>query len=289
MRYRILIFIFLSILLLLYLFVQKYENINSLIINYPSFPINFASEELPIDSKHFQNKEKFDREFIISSNTVYQFYLYIKRYPIYIPYIEKELEKNKIPLDFKYIAIWESALRNDVVSWAWAAWIWQFMPDTAKRFWLIVNDEVDERYNFEKATSAAILYFKSLYKDFKNRTLVAASYNRWENAILKALEDQNVSSYYDLYLNEETSRYIFRMLAIKYTVKNYFDNKKIIDFVIWWPFTIPMIKTIQIDKIDNIMQWATKNWTNYNTIKSLNPWIKGNSLSSWDWEIKVLK
>jgi len=226
------IFIFLLFLIIFiggfFLFFKKEEKTPNFIFSYPEeSKINFAWEKVPLSWEYFYNKERFDKEFLISSNTLYQFYLYVKRYPLYIPYIEDKLKEHNIPDDFKYLAIAESALKNDVVSSAWAAWIWQFMPETAERFWLQVNDYVDERYNFEKSTDAAIAYFQKLYEIFWNRTLVAAAYNRWENGILRALEDQNVSSYYDLYLNEETSRYVFRILAIKYLIESYL-NKKIL-------------------------------------------------------------
>lgn len=288
------IFIFLLFVIIFigwfFLFFKKEEKTPNFIFSYPQeSKINFAWEKVPLSWEYFYNKERFDKEFLISSNILYQFYLYVKRYPLYIPYIEDKLKENNIPDDFKYLAIAESALRNDVVSSAWAAWIWQFMPETAKRFWLQVNDYVDERYNFEKSTDAAIAYFQKLYEIFENRTLVAAGYNRWENGILRALEDQNVSSYYDLYLNEETSRYIFRILAIKYLIESYLEQKNIVDTFIGGTYSIPETTIIDIEKIDNLSSWAENYNQNYNTIKLLNPWILGKSLPEWEWEVKVLK
>ncbi|MDD3303136.1 MAG: lytic transglycosylase domain-containing protein [Candidatus Gracilibacteria bacterium] len=286
---NIIIVISVVIVLLLYFFIQRYNKIDNYLFKYPSFPINFAGEEMPIDSKHFSNKEKFDREFIVTSNTLYQFYLYIKRYPLYIPYIEKKLKENDIPDDFKYLTIVESALRNDIVSSAGAGGIWQFMPETAKSFGLIINNYVDERYNFEKSTDAAIKYLNKIYSDLNDWTLVAASYNRGENAIKNALKDQNVNSYYDLYLNEETGRYVFKILAVKYIIKNYIEHKKIMNLVIGDPFTTPNTKNITEGKIDNIVEWANKNGQSYNNVKLLNPWIKGDSLPDGKWSIKILK
>ncbi len=289
MRKKIIILIWIVLIILLYFFIQKYNKIDSFLFKYPDYPIDFAWEEMPVDAKHFSNKEKFDREFIVTSNTLYQFYLYIKRYPLYIPYIEKKLKEAKIPDDFKYLVIVESALKNDVISSAWAWWIWQFMPETGKRFWLIIDDYVDERYNFEKSTDAAIKYLNIIYKDLKNRTLVAASYNRWENAIKQVLIDQNTDNYYDLYLNEETWRYVFKILAVKYMILNYSDNKKIIDLMVWDKFTIPETKIIQEWEIPDLVKWANEKWQSYNNIRLLNPWIKGTSLPAWEWEIKILK
>lgn len=274
---------------LLYFFIQKYNNINNFLFKYPDFPIDFAWEEMPIDSKHFSNKEKFDREFIVTSNTLYQFFLYIKRYPLYIPYIETKLRENKIPDDFKYLIIVESALRNDIISIAWAGWIWQFMPETGKLYWLQIDEYVDERYNFEKSTDAAIAYLKKIYEDLGNWTLVAASYNRWENAIKKAMKTQNVDSYYDLYLNEETWRYVFKILAVKYIIRNYIEHKKFIDFMVWEPFSAPETRIEKVWEIKDLVKWANSKWQSYNNIKLLNPWIKGTSLPESEREIKILK
>jgi hypothetical protein len=163
------------------------------------------------------------------------------------------------------------------------------MPETGKRFWLKIDDYVDERYNFEKSTDAAIKYLNIIYKDLKNRTLVAASYNRWENAIKQVLIDQNTDNYYDLYLNEETWRYVFKILAVKYMILNYSDNKKIIDLMVWDKFTIPETKIIQEWEIPDLVKWANEKWQSYNNIRLLNPWIKGTSLPTWNWEIKILK
>nr|MDD3719949.1 lytic transglycosylase domain-containing protein [Candidatus Gracilibacteria bacterium] len=286
---KIVIFFVVLALGLLYFFIQKYDNINNLLFKYPNFPIDFAGEEMPVDSKHFSNTEKFDREFIVTSNTLYQFYLYIKRYPIYVPYIEKTLKENKMPDDLKYIVIVESALRNDVNSTAGAGGIWQFMPDTAKQYGLIINKYVDERYNFEKSTDAAIKYLKTIYNDLGNRTLVLASYNRGENAIKQALKDQGVNNYYDLYLNEETSRYVFKILSVKYIIKNYLSHQKSIDKLIGESFNIPNTESIKVGKIDNLVEWSVTLGQSYNNIKLLNPWIIGDSLPEGDWDVKILK
>lgn len=291
-KYFFYFFIFFLTLIIVFLFFQQRKNSLSqwLIFSYPDInTISFANEKVPMDEKHFYNKERFDKEYIITSTTLYQFYLYIKRYPLYIPFIEEKLKEKNMPLDLKYIPIAESALRNDIVSSVWAAWIWQFMPETAKRFWLIVNENVDERYNFEKSTLSALDYLQILYDKFWNWTLATAAYNRGENGLSKAMEKQGVKSYYDLYLNEETSRYIFRILAIKYLVENYFKQEKIVSTLIGWNYENPTTTTIKVKKIDDIGIWATKNNQNYNTIKILNPWILGETLPEWDWEVKILK
>ena len=262
---------------------------DTLVFAYPDEIINFAWEELPINgAKWYYNKQRFDKEFLQSSNNLYQFYLYVKRYPLYIPYIEEKLSEAWIPDDFKYMPLAESALRNDVVSSAWAAWIWQFMPETAKRFGLQVDEYVDERYHFEKATEAAILYISELYKKFDNGALVAAAYNRWENGLARDMESQWIDNYYDLYLNEETSRYVFRIMSIKYVMKSYFERKDIIDKIIWWVYEKPDVTIIQVNEIDDLRIWAQVNNFNYRDIRILNRWIVWDSLPEGDWELSVL-
>ncbi len=262
---------------------------NSIIFSYPENNLNFAWEKLPDLEENYFIKERFDKEFLNTSYNLYQFFLYVKRLPLYMWYIEEKLDEYNIPEDFKYLPIAESALRNDVVSSAGAAWIWQFMPLTALEYWLIVNENIDERYNFEKASLAAIKYLDYLHNIFWNRTLVAASYNRWQNGIKRALEDQKVDNYYDLYLNEETSRYVFRILAIKYVIKDYESKKSYIDKIIWWVYKEPKTDIVKLWKVDDLKKWALENWQNYQTIKTLNMWIKKDFLPEGNWEVKILK
>lgn len=287
----IIFIILITILLVVFNIFQKQnqENSNNIIFSYPGNDLDFAGEKLPNLEENYFIKERFDKEFLNTSYNLYQFFLYIKRFPLYMAYIEEKLKSNNIPDDFKYLPIAESALRNDVISNVGAAWIWQFMPETAREYGLIVNEEIDERYNFEKATNAAITYLKYLHKIFGDRTLVAAAYNRWQNGIKNALADQNVDNYYDLYLNEETSRYVFRILSIKYVVLDYEKKKDYIDTVIGWVYTPPRTKIETVGKIDDLKKWAQEKWQNYQTIKNLNMWIKKDSLPEGKWEVKILK
>lgn len=168
------------------------------------------------EGKYALNIERFDREVALIQLNAAQFVMIYKRWNLIIPTIEKELKKAGLPDDLKYIPVIESALRESVTSSAGAAGIWQFMPATAQRYGLVVNEFVDERMDVTKSTAAAIRYFKDLYKKFDNRTLAAAAYNRGENGLQTSMNNQFSSGYYDLWLNTETSRYVFRLLATKY-------------------------------------------------------------------------
>lgn len=284
------LFLFLCVLYAIIFFIFSFgEDEKNIFFSYPKGDIYFAEEKVPISPDNYYNKQRFDKEFTISGNNLYQFYLYVKRYPLYIPYIEEQLLLNNIPNDFKYLPIAESALRNDVVSSAGAAGIWQFMPETAKQYGLRVDEFVDERYNFQKSTESAITYLQELYRQFGDWSLVAASYNRWENAIAKALKDQEVDNYYDLYLNEETSRYVFRIIAIKYLIEWYLKQKWLIDTFIGWVYHPPETKILSITQIPDILQWSKQEGYSYRDIKILNPWIIWNTLPEGEWEILVLK
>jgi len=275
-------------LLAIFLIPWNQDDNSSIIFKYPEEEIRFWWVKVPVTWVDYLNKERFDKEYLLTSNNLYQFYLYVKRYPVYIPYIEQKLVEAWIHEDIKYLPIAESALRDDVVSSAWAGWIWQFMPDTGRRYGLIVDEFVDERYHFEKSTQAAIEYLNDLYDIFWDWALVAAAYNRWENWLRRDMSSQWIDNYYDLYLNEETSRYVYRIMAIKYVMQSYYENKSVIDKVIWWVHEIPNTEIITVWQIENIAKWARENGYKYKDIKILNRWILWDSLPEWSWEIDVL-
>ena len=262
---------------------------NSIIFSYPKDDLVFAGVTLKNMNDNYLIKERFDKEFLNVSYNLYQFFLYVKRLPLYMHYIEEQLEISGLPDDLKYLPIAESALRNDVVSSAGAAGIWQFMPDTARDYWLIVNDDIDERYHFEKSTQAALKYLDFLYKKFEDWPLALASYNRWQNAISRALSDQWVNNFFDLYLNEETSRYFFRILAIKYVIEDYETKKENIDHIIGGVYEIPQTQKIKVKSITNLKDWAKQNNYDYLTLRSLNRWIIWEKLPEWNWEIEVIE
>ena len=263
-----------------------------LIFSYPN-KIEFWWELLDLNWTRWQDiKERFDREFLITSNNLYQAFLYIKRYPLYIPYIESRFKESWIHRDLIYLPIAESALRNgsDVISHAWAWGIWQFMPDTAKRYWLRVDEYIDERFHFEKATDAALIYITDLYWIFWDWALVAAAYNRWENWLRRDIQSQWVDNYYDLFLNNETARYVFRIMAIKYMFQSYYDNKSVIDTLIGWVYQANNTKQVSINwPIEDLRVWSQDNNYNYREIRLLNPWIKSLYLPEGEWIIDVME
>lgn len=247
--------------------------------------LSFAWEFMPTQWKYRLNIERFDRELALLQLNPAQFVIIYKRWNLIIPMIEKELKKAGLPDDLKYIPVIESALRDNAVSSAGAAGIRQFMPDTARRYGLVVNDFVDERFDIAKSTAAAIQYFKQLNTQFSGWTLAAAAYNRGENGLQKSLENQFSKNYYDLRLNNETSRYVFRLLSMKYVREHkyrFFDDKTLGNM--YRPF---VTKNVHVKSIENIADRTRQNSLGYYEVKKLNPWIMTNSLPEGKWNIQI--
>lgn len=259
----------------------------NLVTNQSFSDLNFAWEAVPMDWKYIFNQERFDREFLLTKLNDAQFILTYKRIWMYWDYISKKLKKANIPADFQYLPMIESYLKETVVSSAWAAGIRQLMPWTAAKYWLIVNEFVDQRYDPFLSTDAIVLYIKDLYSMFNDWTLVLAAYNRGEYGLQADMQNQSQSWYYDLYLNNETHRFVFRALAMKYLMENkysYFDSS-----LLWSQYLLPATKIIPVWAIEDLKIWCDDRWYSYLEIKQLNPWIRKNALPEWTRGIKVFK
>jgi membrane-bound lytic murein transglycosylase D len=248
--------------------------------------LDFAGENVPQENSEVF--ERIEREFLV--NTYWHSFtmLAIKRANRWFPIIEPILERNNIPSDFKYVAVIESGLMN-VVSSAGATGFWQIMESVGKKYGLEINDEVDERYDVEKATEAACSYIKEANSLFKNWTLSAASFNMGINGIEKQLLRQKTNNYYNLVLNEETSRYIARIISLKEIIKDprkygyYLTNDQL-----YGPFKSYNVEVK--DRIDNIADFGIKYGVNYKTIKMYNPWLRDITLENKDhknYKIKI--
>lgn len=248
---------------------QITDNYNIFSLSPPSH-FEFAGQKVPLSDPEVY--ERFDRE--LHSNTYFHSntILYFKRANRWFPVIEGILEKNNIPEDFKYLALIESGLQN-VVSPAGAAGYWQFMETTAREYGLTVNNQIDERYHMEKATEAACKYLLDAYEKYQDWSLVAASYNTGMNRIDKELERQKASNYYDLLLNPETSRYLFRILAVKQIFnhpENYGFNIRKKDL-----YTPLAYREVLIDSsIKDLAEFSKANEISYKTLKYFNPWLR---------------
>ncbi len=243
----------------------------------PSVPSEVTFAGQPINLDRTDMFERFDRELTSIAYTHGTTLLMIKRANKYFPVMAPILKKNGIPLDFLYLACVESSLNPRAISPAKAAGFWQFLPSTAREYGLEVNDYVDERFNIEKATEAAARYLKSGYRRYGNWESVAASYNGGMARISKELASQQQKSAFDLYLTEETSRYMFRILAMKAILENPSAyGYRIEPSQLYYPVAT---KVIEVDyPVEDLPQWATDNGTTYQWLRELNPWIRAKSL-----------
>ncbi len=133
----------------------------------------------------------------------------------YFAVIEPILGQYGIPNDFKYLPLIESAWRADAVSSAGAVGYWQFMDDTAKDMGLTITPEADDRKDLRKSTDAACRYLRFLYKRLNSWTLAAAAFNGGIGMIERKVSNQGHANYYRLAMNDETSFYLYRILATK--------------------------------------------------------------------------
>ncbi|MEZ7945652.1 MAG: lytic transglycosylase domain-containing protein [Flavobacteriaceae bacterium] len=238
--------------------------------------LTFAGEKVPTEL--YDIKERMDRELLVNTYWQSNGLLLIKRAHKYFPIIEPMLKKYGIPDDFKYLAVAESGLENNSSS-AGAAGFWHFLKSSAKEYGLEVNQNVDERYNLEKATKVAADYLKKSKKHFGTWTLAAAAYNAGNARIARNLKKQQVTDYYDLLLNNETSRYVLRIVALKEVLsypKKYgfeFDKEDL--------YTYPETRTVKVDTvITNIASFAKGFNINYKELKLHNAWLRENKLNN---------
>jgi membrane-bound lytic murein transglycosylase D len=255
---------------------NKDKKVHEGTVSYSPIEVDFAGEKAPL---HISDvNERFDRELLVNMNLHAPTTLILKRANRAFPIIEPILKRNGIPDDFKYLAVIESALIN-VVSGSGARGVWQFMPETAKERGMEVSETVDERYHLEKSTDAACKYLLAAKEKFGSWTLAAASYNGGMSGVGKQIEFQKVSDYYDLLLTEETSRYVFRILALKEIMKN---QEK-------YGFSIPQqelyeslpTRKIEIDSaITDLATFAKSQGINYKILKIHNPWLRDKKLDN---------
>lgn len=238
--------------------------------------LEFAGERVPLEITDVA--ERMDREMLVNTFWHSNTFLSIKRANRWFPVIEPILASNGVPDDFKYLALIESGFMN-VVSPAGAVGYWQFIEETGKSYGLEINSEVDERYNVEKATQAACQYLKQAYDKYGSWSLAAASYNSGMFGPQKQIERQGEKNYYDLLLNDETSRYVFRILAMKEIM----NNANQYGFVMRPADMYAPLKfeNIQVDgqNID-LVKLAKDNGVNYKEMKIYNPWLRDNTLAN---------
>ena len=244
----------------------------------PKLPeqLSFAGETVPLD--RWDVKERLDREVLFNFYGQANMLFLLKLSNRYFPAISERLKANGVPDDFKYLCVAESNLLATAISSAGAVSFWQFLKGTAPGYNLVVNNEIDERYDVEKATDAACRYFKQAYARFGSWTAAAASYNCGQGGYSTQSNFQKTNNYYDLLLPEETNRYIFRILAFKHLL----ENAESLGFTLKEedkyqpiPFRVVEVKT----SVADLARFALDNGSNYKILKLLNPWLRAKSLT----------
>ena len=238
--------------------------------------LSFAGEKVPLLSPDL--RERLDRELLVNTYWQSNMMLLLKRANKYFPTIEKILIEEGVPTDLKYLSVIESGLEN-VVSPAGAKGFWQIMKNTGREYGLEVNTNVDERNHIGFSTRMAARYLKKAKDKFGSWTLAAASYNRGMSGIQKNLNLQKVESYFDLRLGQETSRYVFRILAVKEIIENppkygyIFENSDLY-------YSVPVHYHGLDTAISNLTTFAEKMGVNYKILKIHNPWLLQNHLNN---------
>ena len=254
---------------------KAYQFKEKIVVEIPK-ELFFAGEKVPLEDAEVLSR--VDREFYVNAFWHANTALVIKRAAFWLPQFEKILTDNGVPADFKYIPIIESTLTN-AISPAGATGFWQFMPDAAAETGLEISDDVDERYNPIKSAYAAVKYFKQAHGKFKNWTLVAAAYNMGMGGIEGVLAYQRVNSYYDLYLNPETSRYVMRAIAFK----DIYENPEKYGYAranASGGYMQAPTRVINVNKsIEDLAEWAINQKVTYKIVKEYNPWLRTKKLT----------
>lgn len=254
----------------------------------PTVPTSVRFADQSVDLNRIDMYERMDRELISFTYGQTNMLLTIKRANRYKSEIAKILKANGVPEDLVYLAAIESHYDNTAVSSAKAAGMWQFMPSTAKEYGLEVNDYVDERLDYEKSTAAACKYFKRAYAKYNCWVTVAAAYNAGMGRISKSLDSQDVEHAFDLYLNKETSRYIFRLLAMKLILEHPSNYGFLVKTEqLYKPLECDSVEVS--DSVNDWIVWSKEHNITYSLLREYNPWIRATSLPNASKKTYVVK
>lgn len=249
--------------------------------------LHFAGERVPLEWPDV--REALEREMSVTMYMHSRTLQTLRATTRYFPYIEKVLKEYGVPSDFKYLCMAESNLNPNAQSPAKAAGLWQFIPGAAKDFGVETGDNIDLRYQVEAATHAAAQYLKKSYERYGNWTLAAASYNLGLAGVTRRAGVQGVDNYYDLYMPEETMRYVYRILSMKLVV----ENPARYGFVLRKEDYLQPFKNYQeVTVRDTQIDWsafAQSHGTNYKMLRVLNPWIRSYEYANKSGKAYVVK
>ena len=250
---------------------------NAKVNDYSKLPTEMSlfGESILLDN--FDIRERLDKEIIVNTYFHSSTIQILKKANRYFPMIERILAEEGIPNDMKYLCVIESAL-NQATSPSGAKGFWQFMPAAGAENGLLINKEIDERFHVEKSTRAACSYLKTARRNFDNWILASASYNCGVGGLKRVMKAQQAENFFELYMNRETTRYVFRIMALKLLM----ENPKAYGFN---PEKMELYKPIKTRKIlvkesiADLTIWVRKNGSNLRMLKVLNPWLISNKLT----------
>lgn len=267
---------------------QDRTSTTALIYSSPQVPESVIFCGKTIDLTRFDRHERMDRELLAFTYMHSTSLQTIKRANRYFPIVEPILKEHGIPDDFKYLMAIESSCSPLARSHAGASGLWQFMQTTGREYGLEVNKNIDERYHVEKSTVAACKYIKDAYAKYNDWIAVAASYNGGQARIIKQMNNQQTDETLDLYLVEETARYVYRIIAAKIMFSDptaFGFRLRANDLYMQIPYKEVTVTT----GISDLAEWAKKHGTTYALLKNLNPWLRDNFLQNASGRTYVLK
>lgn len=234
-------------------------------VDYPELPTDTLKARL----LKLNARTPFNIEYNESLENVIKSYLKHRRNSLerlmslsdyYFPMFERELDNHNIPLEIKYLAIVESALKPRAKSRVGATGLWQFMYATGKQYNLNVSSYVDERSDPLKSTEAASKYLARLYEIFGDWDLALASYNCGPGNVNKAIRRSGgYENYWNIrpYLPRETAGYLPAFLATMY-IFEYADEhgfkKHRPDFRYIDTDTIHVKQMISLDQVSELLE-----------------------------------
>lgn len=231
-------------------------------------------------------RERYEKELYIYANLNYQIMFYLKRAPRIFPYIEQQLRANDMPDDLKYLAVVESDLIPVLISARGARGMWQFMPETAKEYGMRVTPLVDERMHLDKSTNAAFAFLKRAKDRTGSWAMASAAYNMGLTRALTHMKEQYTDDYFRMHMNQESARYVFKILAVKTILENpsafgyHMDDSD--------AYTNSQVKRVTINTaIPDLPKWAIEQGTTYYDLRRVNPWMVGMSLPAGTYDIDI--
>jgi len=229
--------------------------------------------------REIQSFQTLERDFFLES---------YKRSGRYRGDMVKALKEAGLPEDLSWLPLIESGFKSRALSRSRAFGLWQFIPSTGYKFGLKRNAWVDERLDPDKATAAAIAYFKELHQMFGDWATVLAAYNCGEGSVARVIRDQKVNyldNFWDFYerLPRETARYYPRFLAVLAIVK---EPEKY-GFTLEEPDQPLPYETVMIERPVRLSAFAEQTGISVEDLSALNPELRRDATPSTLYTLKV--